>query len=347
LRALAGKTSDFSTYILKPDGTFPNIGDCSDGVKGSFLKSYLNNHPELEYVVSRGERGLRPSKLIKVFSDSGWAIFRDKWPADIYAVIQSDFHSFGHYQEDDTSFLLSAYGKDLIIDPGLHSYNKNPLDIYMRKARAHNVLVVDDIDFNFDLDNTGLSGITRFIDDYNLDLETAGVVEITHPHYKHLGVEIHRQFGQINPTSFIVKDVIKSDSSHKYTQLYHLAPGAEIENLDDTVFKIFWENYGIVLWLKSDYDSYDVVEGSLDPVQGWYFPKFSVSKPQPVLRLHRNGTSLDFEAIIRIANDSELPDWDSLSSSAHSLCEAIGHFPRRELVRKPVPARWRVSRKER
>jgi len=347
LRALARRTSDFSTYIMKPDGTFPNIGDCSGGVKYLFKESYLNNYPELNYVVSRGERGLRPSKLVKVFSDSGWAIFRDKWPADIYAVIHSDFNSLGHYQEDDTSLLISAQGQDLIIDSGLHSYNKNPLDIYMRKSRAHNVLVVDDIDFNSDLNNAGLSGITRFIDDYNSNLDTGGVVELTHPHYNHLGVEINRQFGQINATSFLVKDVIESGSSHKYTQLYHLAPGGEIENLNDSVFKVFWESHGIILWLKSGFDSYDIVEGALDPVQGWYFPKFAVSKPHPVLRLHRNGTSLDFETIIGITNREEQPIWDSLSSSGDSLLKAIGHLPRRELVKNPVPARWRVSRKER
>jgi len=316
LKNLVDKTLEFYTYILKPDGTFPKFGDCSGGKKWSPNQEYLNGHPELQYALTDGKAGKRPSELFKVFPKSGWAIFRDKWPPDVYAAIQSDFHSFGHYQEDDTSFILNAFGHDLVIDPGLHTYDKNPIDIYMRKSRAHNVLIVDDIDFNFNLANTGLSGITRFAVNKDSTQNWRAVVELTHPHYEHLGVKIYRQFGQIGDASFVIKDVIESNKPHKYTQLYHLAPGAKIEPKTGGTFKISWKAHDCILWLKSDFDSYDMIEGSMNPVQGWCFPNFGISVPQPVLRLHKKGESIQFLTLINIGQGNQELAWDGMILSS-------------------------------
>ena len=344
LKNLTDKTSEFYTYILKPDGTFPKFGDCSGGKKWSPNQQYLNAHPELQYALTDGKTGERPSELFKIFPKSGWAIFRDKWPPDIYVSIQSDFHSFGHYQEDDTSFILTAFGHDLVIDPGLHTYDKNPIDIYMRKARAHNVLIVDDIDFNFNLANTGLSGITRFAVNKDSTRKWRAVVELTHSHYEHLGVKIYRQFGQIGDASFVIKDIIESNKPHKYTQLYHLAPGAKIEPKAGNTFKISWKAHDCIIWLKSDFDSYDIIEGSMNPVQGWYFPKFGISVPQPVLRLNRKAASGEFVTLLRVAGNGEEPDWEELQTKGRGMSSVIGKLPRRTLERRPVPPRWRPPR---
>ncbi len=345
LSQLADKTSEFYAYIIKPDGTFPNFGDCSGSKKWSPNQEYLNGHPELKYALTEGKTGKRPSELFKVFPKSGWAIFRDKWPPDIYVAIQSDFYSWGHYQEDDTSFILNAFGHDLVIDPGLHTYDKNPIDIYMRKARAHNVLIVDDIDFNFNLANTGFSGISRFAINKNSNQKWLAVVELTHPHYEHLGVKIYRQFGQIGDASFVIKDVIESNEPHKYTQLYHLAPGAKIEPKTGGTFKISWKAHDCILWLKSDFDSYDIIEGSMNPVQGWCFPKFGTAVSQPVLRLHRTGMIDEFATLATISKGSQMPVWSRWYLSAEDMFVVFRKLPRRRLEKEPVPARWSRSGK--
>ena len=349
LRILESKTAVFYTYIMKPDGTFPNIGDCAGGRKyklpGGINNRYYKKHPELIYSLSRGSNGKRPSETAKVFPDSGWAIFRDKWPSDVYAAIQSDFHSWGHYQEDDTSFILNAFGHDFIIDAGIHTYNRDALDIYMRKSRAHNVLIVDDTDFNFNLSNTGLSGITRFVTNNDSTQRWRGAVELTHPHYNHLGVKIYRQFGQIGDTSFVIKDVIESDKPHKYTQLYHLASGAKIEPKTAGTFKISWQTHPYVLWLRSNFDSYDIIEGSMNPVQGWYFPKFGVSVSQPVLRLNKRGESIQFLTFIGIGHGDQEPAWDGMILGSDKMSHAIESLPRQMLKKQPVPERWVPSRK--
>jgi len=345
LRALARRASDFYVYILRPDGTFPGIGDCTDHSECTLSEAYLEESPQLRWVISRGSEGTAPSRTAKVFEESGWAIFRDKWPAEIYAVVQSDFNSFGHYQEDDTSILISAYGRDLIIDTGLHGYNKDPFDEYMRKSRAHNVLIVDETDFNFDLKNTGLSGITRSVDENSRESGRGVAVELTHPHYDSLGVKVYRAVGSIDATSFVVRDRIETGNTHDYTQLYHFAPGAEVLEIEKGILRVSWGGHDVVVWLSSGYECFDIVQGELDPLQGWYFPRFAVSRPEPVVRLRRRGESTDFQTVIAITRGEEAPAWEVLLPSAKTLLELLEAQPRKQLARREVPRKWRPSRK--
>ena len=348
--------ADFYAFVVMPDGTFPNIGDCSGKDKWvmpmELGDDYYAAYPSLKYSVTQGREGERPKDDIKVFPESGWAIFRDGWPTNIYVAIQSDFNSFGHYQEDDTSFLLHAYGHDMVIDTGIHSYNKNPLDIYMRKSRAHNVLVADVGDFDFDLKNTGLSGITRYQLNENGEGEWRGVAEFTHPHYKDRGITVYRQFGQMNGSNFIVKDIVESRSTHKYTQIFHLSPGARIDYLGNGTFKITWPAHPYHLWLRTNTDSYDIVEGAMDPVQGWYFPKFGVAAPQPVLNLHRSivsgasGASGEFVTLLSVTGDDVQPEWEVLQTTAEEMSRVISKLPRRVFERRLVPPRWQPSSKK-
>lgn len=346
---LAENASPFFTYILKPDGRFPRFGDCS-GKQSWFygtglMSAYYDRHPELKFALLSGREGKKPAYHTRVFPESGWAIFRDKWPPSVYAAIQSDFHSQAHYHEDDTSFVLHAFGHDLVIDPGLHTYNKGSLDIYMRQSRAHNVLIVDDTDFESHLSNTGLSGITRFKINDNPKEPSNAIVEMTHPHYEHLGVKLHRQFGQMENTNFLIKDVIDSASSHKYTQLFHLAPNAKIQTQGKDCLKVTWSNYQYALWLKSEFDTYDVVEGSMNPVQGWHFPEFGVSASNPVLRLKKNSKSATFLTVISLTNADGKPEWGQISRAAHNMSEAIEKLPRLALDHQPVPPRWKKPRR--
>lgn len=351
LSGLIDGGAEFYASVLMPDGTFPNIGDCSGRdtwvIPMQLGDDYYDHHPGLKYSVTHGREGKRPNEDIKIFPESGWAIFRDGWPTNVYVAVQSDFNSFGHYQEDDTSFLLQAYGHDMVIDTGIHSYNKNPFDIYMRKSRAHNVLVADVGDFDFNLKNTGLSGITRYQLNKNGEDKWQGIVELTHPHYEDRGITVYRQFGQMDGSNFMVKDIVESRSAHKYTQLFHLAPGAKIDYRGNGTFRITWLTHPYGLWLRSNTESYDIIDGAMEPVQGWYFPKFGVAAPQPVLSLHWNAAaSGELVTLLSVTKDEAKPDWEVLQTKAREMSGVVGKLPRRVLEKRPVPPRWQPSSKK-
>ncbi len=346
------KAATFAAHVTKPDGTFPGIGDCTDGKvyewSGHARRTLVARSPELQFATSRGTSGSPPESNVAVFPIGGWALFRNSWslPTEkqIYAAVQSDFFSFGHYQEDDTSFVLTAGTQDLVIDPGLHSYNWTPEAIYMRKARAHNVLLIDDRDFEFDLKDVGLSGMTRYQIVEREDGANSAIVELTHGHYEEMGVTLYRQFAMIGEGVFLVRDLMESASKHEYAQLFHLAPSAQIVAMGQGLIRIRWPEHSWILWLKSEYDEESVVEGETDPLQGWMFPSFGKSLAQPVLRLTKHGDSIDFTTLIVTTQEPEEPSWKQWLTRSKELVSALESMPRMPRRRAPVPAAMRFER---
>ncbi len=343
---LQERSADFYAYILKPDGSWPDFGDCSDGGKyvmtGTLGEDYFRRHPEVRYALTSGREGRRPLHPIRVFPQSGYAVFRDVWPAKTYAAVKSEFHSDAHYHEDETSFVLSAFGHDLIVDPGIYSYNRDPFGSYMRSSAAHNILAVDDRDFERDWGMVGLAGITRF---HVAADETSGMVELTHPHYEKIEVGVFRQFGQLAPGSYVVRDLHESKTTRVYSQLFHLAPGASVRKTGQNTFAVSWKGYPYVLWFRSVFDSFDVIEGAIAPIQGWYFPSYGVKTAAPVLKLDRVGDSGSFETLIALLPEGTAPEWEKLARQSSELSESLAAHPRRSLQREVSPPELTPPRK--
>src|SRR5690606_34093799 len=74
---------------------------------------------------------------------SGYAIYRSSWGPganQTHVIMKSGFLSKYHRQDDDLNILIYAYGEDWLIDSGLYNHNqKDPIRIYMRSIKAHNV----------------------------------------------------------------------------------------------------------------------------------------------------------------------------------------------------------------
>jgi hypothetical protein len=331
LQSIYADANEFTQYLFRPNGRIPPIGDCHSKIMNADLKLPA-------YTISP----------FKIFPEGNWAFFNSGKDSQINAIIQADFFSFAHYQEDETSFILTVANQELIIDPGLHSYNNSsPLDDYMRKARAHNVLIVNGTDFDFNLSNTGLSGITRYCLNETPTQNWTAIVEMTHAHYKQrFNVEIYRQFGQINDSCFVIRDIVKSDEEHLYSQIFHFAPDAIIHSEDHQNFIISWPGYEYRIWLTSNTESFEVVEGEMNPTQGWYFPRLLEARPQPVLIIHKNGRSEEIITYLTILNGNQLPDKNQIEAKAICMFTALDSLSRKVLVRQPVPEKWKPNRGE-
>lgn len=343
LSNMVNKAAEFYLYLLKPDMSYPNIGDCNCKKSLSFIIPEELMKKEISHAKLLGNN-YRDSIFyildeIKVFNKSGWAIFRSVREPLIHIVGQSDFYSWGHYQEDDMSFTLNVNGKDLIIDPGLYSYGKNKFAKYMRKSRAHNVLLVDNIDYNFNLKNTGLSGIKRSYIDKG-DVSWTGIVEFTHPHYTSLDIEIFRQFGKINDTSFIIRDIAKTDSIHHFSRLFHLAPNAKLTFIQPDIFKITWDDFNYKIWLITKTKAFHIYEGEENPVQGWYFPDFGKKVSAQVLILEDVSKGFDANTFIIVSRDNNIPKVKKLKKKAKKLIKRLENIEAVEMKRHIIPEKW-------
>jgi hypothetical protein len=337
IRHIWKMSNRFTENITNMGSSFP-VGDCTRSLQKASPQKPGTSEP-----VKQDEVPVTFS--FDLFPFSGW-FFAVDTVTGIKFCTQSDFHSLSHYQRDETSFILTVGDQELIIDPGLYSYERSSVYDYYRSSRAHNMLVADSLQDLFDLGLTGLSGITRFLP---TDGDRAGktAVELVNPHYRKFGVELHRQYLFPGTAGFLIRDIIKSKARRYYRQLFHLWPGAQIKKADSAL-EISWEDSEISLMLISNYHEFNILEGKNDTVQGWYFPGFNKMAPAPVLELGMTLESGSFETLVVIKKGTSMTDrsdnFKAIFRKAMQVTKELEKLPRRELVHEPFPERWQPGR---
>lgn len=159
----SSKALGFITHILRPDGTLPPIGDTeqlptSDAYREMF--GHTIEYQNFLYAVSQGKQGLKPEQTNRVYTKSGYAVFRDCWPESAYfskafqIIAKIGCSSKYHHQKDEGHVSIYAGGEDWLIDSGLYNYiNKDPVRKYMRGRLAHNVPIVSNASYADDFEH--------------------------------------------------------------------------------------------------------------------------------------------------------------------------------------------------
>lgn len=141
------KAYQFYENIMMPDGYYPALNDSGRGSSRTSLGEALKYFPEradFKYIASNGKTGIEPSFTSCWMPWAGWYNMRSGWDADaLYANMEVGPSGAGHQHEDKLSFVLSAYGRMLLTEGGLYSYDTSDWRRYAISARSHNVARVD------------------------------------------------------------------------------------------------------------------------------------------------------------------------------------------------------------
>jgi hypothetical protein len=172
---------DHLMHLTRPDGTTPFLGD-DDGGRLVMLderpaddfRAALSNgavlleREDYKHVAGRaaeetlwllGAEGLRyfdeleaqePEQTSRAFTDGGYYCMRDGWDTDAdYMLLDCGPHGAeaigsGHAHADALSFVLSARGRALLVDPGTYTYtgSREERDRF-RSTAEHNALTLD------------------------------------------------------------------------------------------------------------------------------------------------------------------------------------------------------------
>jgi len=147
--------TDVLMYMAAPDRLMPNLGDADPSrvdVRPA-LKSAadLFDREDYRYFAVDGSKGRLPHETSRVFPSAGYCVMRSGWDAEaLYLLFDAGYYGSGHQHEDKLNFVLHAYGRPLIIDPGIYQYaalyqgSTDPFGPYFYGSRGHNVVVVDD-----------------------------------------------------------------------------------------------------------------------------------------------------------------------------------------------------------
>lgn len=181
-RNLIEKMYDYLLYLIKPNKTFPLVGDSDDGKvllltffkKNSFINlislgsilfqrgdlKYISENISISSILLLGMKGYEiyekirsqePEKKNQFFKDGGYILLRNNW-SEKANYLFVDFAKFGplnasHSHSSVTNFIYCYKGKNIINDSGTFSYNKSWKDRNLfRSSKAHNILVLNNKD---------------------------------------------------------------------------------------------------------------------------------------------------------------------------------------------------------
>jgi len=258
------KMIEFMMYVIKYDYKLPMIGD-SDNSRGipildsddfwrekdifcigsiifkrGDFKYFIRDFSEVAAWLLGKDGYLRfcsihktpPSFLSKKFEESGYYIMRNSSSNGAFLIFDAGPQGIGkisgHGHADHLSFELSAFKKDIIIDPGTYTYFfADKYRDYFRSTLAHNTVVIDNKSqseaiSNFDWRKIIRSKIIKWHSSDDCD-----VVEAYHKGYDPI---IHKRklIFLKNEGCVIIKDFIYGEKMHKIDIYFHLSPEMQI-----------------------------------------------------------------------------------------------------------------------
>lgn len=271
LLKLVSKAEDFMGYAIKPNGYCAVFVDT---LKADYRDCrYMDSNSVLAYAATKGvNKNYEPNKIV-AYPKSGYFIGREFWK-DIgdfeyedasWVLFKSGYSSITHKQADDNSFALYSRGHDIFVDCGMYNYMfRNPVRNYVRKAKAHNTVVVDDKSYDYlrnDLkDRCGIAYVSD-IDD------TIGYV--VGFNYMYYGVYMIRHL-VYSGSGLFVMDEVSSNVVHQYSQIFHLSKELKILKLNNAYMEamIGNTNYTVTLTQRNSHGiNVELINGEINNIK--------------------------------------------------------------------------------
>ena len=301
LERLIYKMQEYLAFIVKPDGTFPLVGD-SGLENGLRLKESSIVSENLLEMKNRNSDDKLENYCIG-YTDAGVGINKLEFDNgnDIYFAIFSAFHNTVHKQSDDLSFVLSYGMTDYFVDSGKYNFDESDkYRKYVRSAFAHNTVIVDNVSYDYkDESNIDKSSL------YNYHCnQTYSLFQARHEIYD--GVEINRNIVVIYEKGVLIHDSIQSSQARSYSQVFQLGNNLQIQedqfgnlNLKSTI-----DNTSMTMRQLEYESSFDFYTGSNEPLQGWRSEYFNQIEPINSVVYYKNGKSTDFFTIIEFDDNN-------------------------------------------
>ncbi|MHA1109934.1 MAG: heparinase II/III family protein [Promethearchaeota archaeon] len=150
------KDSILNSYLFLLHNTMPDYyGTTFGDTRLKYLKNYLGqgslffpSNQEFSYFDSNGDSiGGTPPNLSARFRDIGVFTSRSAWNDSdaLYSYFDGGVYGeFYHTHQDFGSVQFYAFGRRMLLDPGISSYTHDDYSNYFRQSYSHNVLLVND-----------------------------------------------------------------------------------------------------------------------------------------------------------------------------------------------------------
>ena len=141
---------DMYPHITRPDRCTPPINDSNAVPITPRMVTASRLYPAREdfrWFATDGKEGRAPEYLSYAFPYAGAVAFRTSWDRDaVWAYMDCSPFGRGHQHEDKLNLLISAYGKNMVIEGGCYAYDTSEMRKYVLSTRAHNTIMVDGLE---------------------------------------------------------------------------------------------------------------------------------------------------------------------------------------------------------
>lgn len=204
----------FIGAITQPNGIMPAFGDCRGTNPYALPDSWeYFDRRDIQYILTKGQEGVKPDRGSAYFPDGAWAVMRsdfeykdEPYEDARHLVFKASHGSHGH--RDYLSFTLYAYGRPLLIDPGIKSYEREEGARYIQTA-YHNTICM-----NGQNQPAKWGSIDRWVSVDGMDFLLSS--------YKGYEGLVHRRsLVFVKPYYWVLHDQVTGEGSHTADQNWH------------------------------------------------------------------------------------------------------------------------------
>ena len=255
------KMFEFLMHISKPDRRFPAVGDAgSSSIAANMgLGALLYDRADMRYLGPRdivpgwvwlfgpdvAERYAQiapepPDFTSSMLPHAQYLMMRTGWePQDKYLLFDCAPWGGGHSHLDRLQVVVYA-GRDLLIDPGIYSYDQPLSGTYFRKSEAHNVLLIDGQE-QPRCDPEVLAWAVTHDTDF-----AAGEIEYTDRNLRH-----RRSVLFVRPDYWVVVDHVFGEGERELTRQFHF-PRVDVATDERSARTRFEEGTNILVTVADD-----------------------------------------------------------------------------------------------
>lgn len=301
----------FLAYLVRPDGTFPEINDGFLRWKYTRLAQIGKKlgRDDLIYLGTAGNQGTLPQKTSVGFNNAGLYVMRSDWSREAcYLIFDAGPYGGFHGHEDKLSIEVFAFGKPFIVDSGSYTYEKrDPFRNYFVGSQGHNTVLVDGQSQirRWKRENLipkrTLGNYATWISQVDFDYVAAtyddgyGFFSLEKPEEpKIIKDVIHtRRILFVKPEYWVIVDELQSTIPHTFQLLFHTHPEMKVMAKGDNRVALGTAPDTACLYLIPD-DTIDTevrwLAGSESPIQGWYSVDHHRKTPSNVVVYERKNS---------------------------------------------------------
>ena len=108
---------------------------------------YFPGRADFRWFATAGREGAPPAGRSLVLPYAGQAFLRGGWETNApWMCMDAGPFGFGHQHEDKLGVTLTAFGRPLLVEGGVYTYDASEWRRYVLSSRAHNVVLVDGLE---------------------------------------------------------------------------------------------------------------------------------------------------------------------------------------------------------